>query len=279
MQFYQVFGIEKTIDIFADAGFQSVDFNTDLPEYHSDEHDEQFYKELRAYGESRGIEFLQAHAPFSSSFIDAEQSEQRFQEIVKSIRIASWLGTKIIVVHPCNHLQYLIEENQKEIYEYNLAFYRRLIPYAKEAGVKIAIENIPKTLTATAEGLIKLYDELNDPVFVVCFDVGHAHRIGENPAEMIRKLGNRIQCTHIHDNMGDSDSHFLPYQGTIDWENVVKAFAEIQYTGDFSYEAGTFVKNVPIEMRAESAKYMAEIGRHLIARFESYKDEMPKGEK
>ena len=115
-------------------------------------------------------------------------------------------------------------------------------------------------ITGTAEGLIRLYEELNDPTFVICYDVGHANRMGINPAEMVLQLGSRIKCTHVHDNMGNSDSHFLPFQGNIDWESVMQAFADIDYQGDFSYEAGTFVKRVPVEMRALSAKSLASTG-------------------
>lgn len=271
MCFYDVFGIEKTIDIFAQAGFTGIDFNTDLPEYHSEEHGEVFYKELRAYAESRGIAFSQAHAPFSSSFVEPEKNEQRFQEIIRGMRHSAWLGAEMIVVHPCCHLDYMVEENREELFRYNLAFYRSLIPYAKEVGIQIAIENIPKSITGTAEGLIRLYEELNDPTFVICYDVGHANRMGINPAEMVLQLGSRIKCTHVHDNMGNSDSHFLPFQGNIDWESVMQAFADIDYQGDFSYEAGTFVKRVPVEMRALSAKYMADVGHYLMERFEYYR--------
>ena len=39
MLFYQAVGLEKTIDIFADAGFDGIEFNTDLKEYHDGTYD------------------------------------------------------------------------------------------------------------------------------------------------------------------------------------------------------------------------------------------------
>ena len=83
-------------------------------------------------------------------------------------------------------------------------------------------------------------------------------------------MGQTIGCTHIHDNDGTKDAHTLPYYGNINWEKVMEAFAKINYTGNLNYEAGLFVKNVPIELRAQSAGYMAEVGQYLIERFHYY---------
>lgn len=97
-----------------------------------------------------------------------------------------------------------------------------------------------------------------------------AQTAGNNPAETIHKLGNRIGCTHIHDNDGVHDVHTLPYYGVIDWENVMKAFAQAGYTGNLNYEAAYFVSKVPTDFLSEGAKYMAAVGQHLIDRFHHY---------
>ena len=170
-------------------------------------------------------------------------------------------------------LPYLeLEENREQLFEYNFMYYNALLPYAEDFGVKIAIENINGSIWKSAENVAKLYDELNNSNFVVCFDVGHGNIIGEDPAEMIRTLSDRIKCTHVHDNNSTADSHTLPFYGTIDWESVMKAFAEVGYIGNLNYEAGLFVKNVPETLRPDAAKYMAKVGRHLIERYNYYRN-------
>lgn len=272
--FHNELGLYKTIDIFSEAGFEGIEFNLDLEEYYSDKHDANFFREVRNYAKKKGIEFRQAHAPFASSYDDAEKTAKRFNEIVKSIEYASLLGTQMLVVHPCKHIAYRKgEEECRAITEYNVDFYKRLVPYAEKYGVKIAIENIGGCITETPEGLCALIEELDDPVFTVCYDVGHAKICGVDPADMIRKLGKHIGCTHIHDNDGKGDNHTLPFYGSsINWDEVMKAFADIGYEGDLNYEAGAFVKYAPIRLRAESARYMAAIGKHLIEKFETYKN-------
>lgn len=271
IRFVTAFGLEKTLDLFADVGFRGIDFNTDLPEYYTDAHDKAFYQDIRNYAQDRGLAFSQSHAPFGSAYVDVERTKQRFAEIVCGMRHSSYLGVEMIVVHPCGHLNYREEGNREIMMDYNLDFYRRLIPYAEEYNIKIAIENINGTLTDTSDGLVELFDTLNNPVFTVCFDVGHAHIMGEDPADMIRKLGSRIGCTHIHDNNGTGDTHTLPFYGNIDWESVTKAFADIRYDGNLSYEASGFVKDLPQVMMPEGAAYMAKVGHYLIDRIASYR--------
>ena len=275
MKFHNEIGLKNTIDIFSEAGFEAIDFNADIEEYYTDVHDEEFYKDIKKYAKDRGIVFEQTHAPFGSSFIEEEKTKQRFDEITKSMKHSSYLGAEMIVVHPCNHIDHNENNNYDMMMEYNLDFYKSLIPYAIEYNIKIAIENIKRSITETPKGLLELFNTLNNDVFTICFDVGHANICNQNPADMIKELGKRIGCTHIHDNDGIHDSHMLPYHyGTIEWESVMKAFTEIGYEGNLNYEAGYFLYNVPVCLRKESAKYMADVGKHLIERYWHYKNSL-----
>lgn len=271
---YSTFGMKETFDVFANVGFEGMDFNNDVAEYCSDAHDEQFYRNLAKHAASKGIAICQAHAPFPSSFVDEGESAKRFEEIVRGMRNAAYLGAPMIVVHPCTHLDYATEGNPEILFAYNLDFYRRLIPYAREFGIKIAIENIGRaSVTSTPERLNKLYDTLNDPVFTVCFDVGHCLLQNVDPKEAIQKIGHRLVkgCTHVHDNLGDSDAHTLPYYGKVNWEEVMQALAEIGYMGDLNYEASNFLKDLPKDLYIDGLTYMAKVGHYLISRFEYYR--------
>jgi len=273
MRFHSSFGLRNTFDIFAQSGIQGMDFNTDVREYHTAEHNENFYYDLKKYAQEKGIKIVQAHAPFPSSFPETEKNEQRFEEIVQGMKNASYLGAPMIVVHPCCHLDYSEEGNAEELFEYNLNFYRRLAPYAKEFGIKIAIENIDRvSVTSTPERLCGLYDALNDSVFTICFDVGHCLLEGVDPAEAIGKLGDRLVngCTHVHDNFGNTDAHTLPFYGKVDWESVMKALADIGYKGELNYEAAGFLSRIPNALCVDGCAYMAKVGHYLINRFEYY---------
>lgn len=271
VRFHSEFGLKGTLDIFAEAGFEAIDFNTDIEEYHTDVHDKAFYEEIRSYGEERGLSFSQAHAPFGKKYDNILQTPELFENIFRGMRHASYLGAEMIVVHPCRPMDYKADGNREQVFEYNLEFYRRLIPYAEEFGIKIALENINRSICETAAGLVELYDELNHPAFTVCFDVGHGNLIGEDPAEMVYTIGKRIECTHVHDNNGVADQHTLPFYGNIEWQAVTKALADIGYEGNLNYEASAFVKQLPADLMPAGAKFMAKVGQYIIDRIEYYK--------
>ena len=274
IRIHDVFGIKETFDLFAGAGIEAIDFNCDVPKYCTPDLDENFYRNLGEYAREKGVEIGQAHAPFPSSYKEEDKNEKRFEEIIQGMKNAAYLGAPMIVVHPCTHLDYSVEGNPEILFEYNLNFYRRLIPYAREFGIKIAIENIGRvSITSTPERLNRLYDTLNDEVFTICFDVGHCLLEGVDPAEGIRALGERLAtgCTHIHDNCGDSDTHTLPFYGKVNWESVMEALADIDYKGNLNYEASGFIKDIPNELRPDGLAYMAKVGHYLIGRFEHYK--------
>ena len=134
------FGIEKALEMIAEAGFDGYDFsafnmldqNEDIdpnsvlngPEYMA------WAKNVKAKADSLGIKCYQAHAPFPSSKYDETFNKEIKQVIIRSMEIAAYLGAEIIVVHPIQHLPY--NANVEKLYELNMEFYKSLIPYCKE---------------------------------------------------------------------------------------------------------------------------------------------------
>ena len=274
------YSIEELVDMMHEAGFDSIDFSFDAAPFNKAEGDEfkAWLKTVRKRAESKGMHFTQAHAPFPSSDNDPVKTEEIFQSIVRSIEHASILGVKIIVVHPIQHLPYLEGDNAEKLFELNMAFYRRLEPYCKQFGVKVALENmyqVPlrrKTMNSTCgrPAEFKRYlDELNSEWFVGCLDIGHAILLSEDPANFIRELGkDRLQCLHVHDVDGQNDSHTLPYFGIANWDSITAALKEIGYEGEFTYECGYFFSPLPRELYPVAFKMVEATGRHLISKIE-----------
>ena len=142
------FGIEEAVEILADSGFDAIDFSfcSDNNKFSSKEADtpefEARMRSLKELAESKGVTFVQAHAPFPSSTDDPEETKQIFEDIVRSMKFASILGIEIIVVHPMQHLPYAEEGNPEKLYELNIDFYNRLLPYCKKYNIKVALENM-----------------------------------------------------------------------------------------------------------------------------------------
>ena len=286
------FGLEKTVDILADVGFSAIDFTAFASEeFYTDAHSDDYYTELRRRAEARGVPFVQAHAPFNSSFPEQEKTEKRFHEIVRSMKSAALLGVKNIVVHPYQHLTYFEEGVPERLFEMNMAFYRRLIPYAEEYGIRVCTENmyqqegviVKHSACSKAEEMARYFDEMNHPLFGCCLDVGHTVLVGEDPAVFARTLGaERLTCLHVHDVDGMHDNHTVPYFGAIyewdshmggysggvNWERFMRELARIGYTGDLTYEADKFYSRLPEENTLDAARFMANMGHYLISVYE-----------
>ena len=196
------FGDVKSIEIIAEAGFDAYDYSMFFMQNENDILNMDDYKshieKLKETAKKCGISCNQAHAPFPSSKDDETYNKIIFDKILRSIEIAGALGAKCIIVHPKQHLKYMY--NKEALYEMNMEFYNSLIPYAKNAGVKIAIENmfgwdanrevICDSVCSHAEEFCRYADDLNSPWITVCLDIGHCAVVGDDPANMIFKLGN-----------------------------------------------------------------------------------------
>ena len=160
-----------------------------------------------------------------------------------------------------------------------MEYYRRLIPYAKEYGVKIGVENmfqvdprrkyiICDTCSEINE-FVRYIDTLDSEQIVACLDIGHIGLVQqkEEAWDYIRVLGHdRLKSLHVHDNNYQNDLHMLPYTGMINWQEVIKALGEIDYDGDFTYETSFITHTIDEELVPFALKFMVDVGNNMVDR-------------
>lgn len=161
--------------------------------------------------------------------------------------------------------------------------YNRLSVYAKEFGIKIALENmwtldknqkVIPNVCSFAKDLAHYYDNLDPESFTVCLDLGHGPLVSEEPKDAIKTIGaERMTALHVHDVDYIHDLHTLPYLGKIDWDQTAKALAEINYRGDFTFEIPNFFRCFPAELLPSAARLAHDTGRLLMQKIEKYKIE------
>ncbi|MBP3382263.1 MAG: sugar phosphate isomerase/epimerase [Clostridia bacterium] len=274
----KMFGFEKAVTILKNAGYDAYDMSLfqmfteadtcplNKPDYR------RRAQEMRAFADAIGLPCNQAHAPFASSQGD-EKDEWRFETIVRSMEIASILGAKCIVVHPVQHLPYMQEK--QTLWDMNIAFYKRLIPYCEQFGIKVALENmwqynhktqhIADSVCSRPEEFLRYLETLHSPWLVACLDIGHAALTDEDIPTFIRTLGKKhLQALHVHDVDFKNDNHTLPYTMNIEWAAVLDALAEIGYEGDLTFEADVFIRKLPAPLVETGVKFMADVGRYMV---------------
>lgn len=275
------FGNEEAVRILCESGYDGIDFSM-FAMLHDDDNVlnssgfVSHVRKVKKIADFYGVTFEQAHSPFPSAREnDDEFNRKMMPKLKRSLEIAGILDAKICVVHPVAF--------GEKCFERNLEIYHELEPYAAEYGVKIALENmwgwsdeiqrIVPNVCSTAEDFNRYIDALNPKNFTACLDLGHCGLVGEDAATMIKQMGHdRLGALHIHDNDFVRDLHTIPYNSKMDWDSIARALAEIDYKGNFTYEADNFIKPFPDELLFECERFMAHIGRSMIRKIEKYRE-------
>ena len=278
--FIEKYGAEKGIELIAEAGFDAIDLtlfrNPAENPLLGDDYEKEAQK-LLDKAKSCGVFFNQSHAPFPSFKADNDEYNAFvLPKIIRAIEVSGILGIKTVCVHPVT-----FRNDMKKQIEYNVEYYSSLAPVAKKSGVKIGVENmfwrdkaagcIRPGVCGTSEQMIELFDKLDRDAFTVLVDVGHCGLAGEKAEDFIRNVGGeRIGALHVHDNNFKDDQHTVPFARNINWQEVTKALADINYSGEFTFEADNFFySNMPQEFAFEGLKFLEKVGRQLISMIEN----------
>jgi sugar phosphate isomerase/epimerase len=153
---------------------------------------------------------------------------------------------------------------------FNLDWFSRWGELARKHNVGIAVENMIASKKAgrfalSSEDLVELIDTLKDENIGICWDFGHANLRDIDQVAALRNIGKRLKATHVDDNFGETDQHLAPYFGTIKWEPIMHALAEIGYEGDFTFEIHNFTGFVPAFVHQSLVKFTYDLGQHMLS--------------
>ena len=266
---------QEAIQACVRAGYQVLDMN--FASYSrgenpmTQEHWEDWVKELKELSDSLNVTYSQAHAhfyPWSQNPKDQDPFDEELMRrsiIGAGIMKAGWL-----VIHPGQVTDGVGYNHQKAL-KRNVEAYRRYADLCAKHGVRIAIENMiegsaPRRYCSNPEELLELLDALdNDPIFGICWDFGHAHLSRLDQVESLKRIGGKkLACLHVDDNRGEKDDHLAPYFGYIQWEPIMKALKEIGYQGDFTYEIFNFLNGLPDGIHDELLRFTYELGMFML---------------
>ncbi len=267
-----VLGFERGYAAIKNAGFQAIDWSLDHAVLWGDlmngtyrgtsimekpiEDVIAYYSEELACINKNGLEIYQAHAPFPSCvFPNMDSLDYMIEIIKKNIQYCDYAKCKNLVVHVIQRDWGDTSKTPEYLEELNLKLCTSLIPTLLECknGVTVALENSCAWRTKSngmneyapdefsyPEYSAYFIDKLNGiagkDVFGHCYDTGHGHLVKKEPAENIETIGHRLKVLHVHDNMGYTDDHFMPFAGNIDWNEFCASLKKINYNEVISFE-------------------------------------------
>ena len=150
---------------------------------------------------------------------DGKKGNWMEKRLAKDIKVAHKYGIKHVVTH--------LKGTPSQV---GLDRVNRLLKLCDKYDVNLAIEN-----TENIACFMHTFKNISHPHLKFCLDVGHNHCF--NPEiDYFKDFGDKLVCLHLHDNDGTRDAHTLNRYGNIDWDNIAKNLAEINYKGSLDYE-------------------------------------------
>jgi len=154
--------------------------------------------------------------PVNIASSDRAQGIQAMDEVKRAIEVAEQIPFRFLI----QHIGVSGEEFDEKKNDAAMTCIEHLRAFAKPLGVSILLENVPNEFS-TPEKLVEFIRSSHMDDVGVCFDVGHAHIMGD-VTQAFETLKDYICSTHIHDNAKDRDSHLWPGEGSINWKEVME---------------------------------------------------------
>lgn len=170
---------------------------------------------------------LLLHAPFNElcpAAIDPMIREVAEKRFLQTFEIAAKYGMKKLVVH--TGFDPMIYRKEWFIPQ-SVQFWKKLLK-KKPEGLMLVLENVMET---DPEIPLAICEEVNDPDFRLCLDIGHANLMPVPVNDWITAYGPLLSHLHIHNNAGSvtkgiiaakDDTHSALGDGILDIEQILR---------------------------------------------------------
>ena len=188
---------------------------------------------------------------FSASSLDPATRGEGQALVRSSIDLASDLGVDTLLYIPG-----VVTDDAPftEVWDAARAATEALLPYAEQAGVTLAVENVWNALILSPRDMLEFVDGFASPFLRVYFDVGNVMQFGR-PQHWIEALGaDRIARVHVKDftiRPGGWLGFTQLLHGDVDWPVVMRTLRQVGYRGWITPEVSS--------SSADAERWVAEL--------------------
>ena len=207
---------------------------------------------LKKRGDELGMDFEFIHAPFggiNEMWMPGMGYLTMFNAMKETIDTAAACGIPTVITHVSSGW------TPPQVNDLGFSRYDDIVLYAKEKGVTIAFENL--RMLGNLAVMVDRYEKMDNVMY--CYDCGHEHCYTKT-VSWLDIFTTRLLCTHIHDNPGrpfedkvnDYDYHWLPFDGSVNYERMMRKLDEYGYKGSLMLEMNIHVRPEYKEMGCEA---------------------------
>ena len=219
-----------------EAGFDCIQLSLPFSKW-SDEKTIDWLKRFRAACDAKqlGIEYV--HVPFSGSFdislLDDAKREKVLADVCKLMDWNQYMKAPVFVIHPS--AEPIADDIRAKRIDNSVASLRRLNAEAKKHGIRLAVENLPRTcLGNTSKEMNEIIARSGDDM-QICFDTNHL--LKETPEQFLANFKGKIAAIHVSDYDYIDERHWIPFEGKCDWKAILRELLRHQYKGPFMFES------------------------------------------
>ncbi len=195
--------------------------------------------EIRNHLGDYGLSIVGLHAFFGEawdpSLTDESSRKKAVSGFAGEAEFCLSMGGDLVIVHPGGEPIGDQTRDPARIEALRRSAHQ-LVEIGSSMGCRFALENLPRGQMGDDVRMMRqIVEEVDSPYLGLNYDCGHAN-LGGGVMEMLDAAGQRLVGTHVHDNNGQADDHFVPGFGSIDMEAVCRGLARHGYRGDFTLE-------------------------------------------
>ncbi len=220
---------ESVFEEYAKAGVKSTEISF-RPAYY----EEIEWTKIPRWSQNTGTEAWSIHLPFHGQNIASPDKKVTNDTIVYHNNLlgrAGAAGIKVAVVHPS--AEPISAKERPMLLERCADSLSKLCARAKEVGMVIAVEDLPRTCLCNCHEEVE-YLLAQVPDLRVCFDTNHL--LKDSNVAFARAIADKIVTLHVSDYDFVDEKHLFPGDGLVDWKELQGELEKIDYNGPFMYE-------------------------------------------
>ena len=265
------FSVPEAIEIIAKTGYSGVEILADVPHLYPFSTPGPNLAQIAASLEKNRIQAANLNANTAVGYYGAKFWEPLFEPSLanpvldarkwrveftkKCIDMARFLSCRNVSVTSGRMVPGVRPEKSLELLKQSLF---EIVDYAAAKQIRVGMEYEPGLLVERAGELEDLILEIGAENFGANLDLGHSYLAGEVPSHVAGRLASKIFHIHLEDISNRKHYHLIPGEGDIDFEEIFRVLAGIDYDWFVTVELYTCPDNP-----AQAARKAFDYLKHL----------------